>query len=54
MKKRIFLKIAETAHRASSMEAAYSEHSIDIHYISMAAYVTERCTGFCPGGEQRL
>ena len=29
-----FLKIAETAHRASSTEAAYSEHS-----ISIAGYV---------------
>ena len=31
-----FSKIAETAHRASSTEAAYSEHSIAIHSISMA------------------
>ena len=37
--KRSFSKIAETAHRASSMEAAYSEHSIAIHSISMAGYV---------------
>ena len=37
-----FSKIAETAHRASSAEAAaaYSEHSIAIHsIISMAGYV---------------
>ena len=34
-----FLKIAETAHQASSTEAAYSEHSIAIHSISMAGYV---------------
>ena len=34
-----FLKIAETAHRASSAEAAYLEHSIAIHSISMAGYV---------------
>ena len=31
----IFSKNAETAHRASSAEAAYSEHS-----ISMAGYIT--------------
>ena len=35
-----FSKIAETAHQASSTEAAYSEHSIAIHSISMAGYVT--------------
>ena len=34
-----FSKIAETAHRASSTEVAYSEHSIAIHSISMAGYV---------------
>ena len=34
-----FSKIAETAHRASSTEAVYSEHSIAIHSISMADYV---------------
>ena len=34
-----FSKIAETAHRAISTEAAYSEHSIAIHSISMAGYV---------------
>ena len=34
-----FLRIAETAHRASSTEAVYSEHSIAIHSISMAGYV---------------
>ena len=34
-----FPKIAETAHRASSTEAAYSEHSIASHSISMAGYV---------------
>ena len=33
-------KIEETAHRASSTEAAYSQHSIAIHSISMAGYVT--------------
>ena len=32
-------KIAKTAHQASSTEAAYSEHSIAIHSISMAGYV---------------
>ena len=31
-----FSKIAETAHRASSTEAAYSELSIAIHSISIA------------------
>ena len=36
---RSFFLIAESAHRASSMEAAYSEHSIAIHSISMACYV---------------
>ena len=36
---RSFSKIAETAHRTSSTEAAYSEHSIAIHSISMAGYV---------------
>ena len=36
---RSFSKIAETALRASSTEAAYSEHSIAIHSISMACYV---------------
>ena len=43
-RKRYFLcvKIAETAHRAISMEAAYSEHSIAIHSISMAGYVNPR------------
>ena len=30
-----FSKIAETAHRASSTEAAYSEHSIAIHSIKI-------------------
>ena len=30
----------ETAHQASSTEAAYSEHSIAIHSISMAGYIT--------------
>ena len=35
-KRSFFSKIAETAHRASSTEAAYSEHSIAIHSISMA------------------
>ena len=34
-----FSKITETAHRASSTEAAYSEHSIAIHSISIAGYV---------------
>ena len=34
-----FSKIAETAHRASSTDAAYSEHSIAIHSISMAGCV---------------
>ena len=34
-----FSKTAETAHRASSTEAAYSEHSIAIHSISMEGYV---------------
>ena len=34
-----FSKIAETAHRVSSRsEAAYSEHSIAIHSISMVGY----------------
>ena len=33
-------KIIGTANRASSIEAAYSEHSIAIHSISMAGYVT--------------
>ena len=36
---RSFSKIAETAHRASSTEAAYSEHSIAINSISMAGHV---------------
>ena len=36
----IFSKIQEIAHRASSMEAAYSDHSIAIHSITMAGYVT--------------
>ena len=36
---RSFSKIAETAHRASSTEEAYSEHSIAIHSISMAGCV---------------
>ena len=31
---------AETAHRVSSMEKAYLEHSIAVHSISMAGYVT--------------
>ena len=35
-----FSKITETAHRESSTEAASSEHSIAIHSISMAGYVT--------------
>ena len=35
-----FLKIAETAHRVSSTEAAHSERSIAIYSISMAGYVT--------------
>ena len=35
-----FSKITETAHGASFTEAAYSEHSITIHSISMAGYVT--------------
>ena len=38
----IFRKITETAHRASSTEAAYSEHSehsMAIHSNSMAGYV---------------
>ena len=34
-----FSKIAATAHRASSAEAAYSEHSIALHSISMAGYI---------------
>ena len=34
-----FSKIVETAHRASSTEAAYSKHSIAIHLISMVGYV---------------
>ena len=34
-----FSKITETVHRASSTEAAYSEHSIAIHPISMAGYM---------------
>ena len=34
-----FSKITETAHQASSTEAAYSEHSIAILSISMAGYV---------------
>ena len=34
-----FSKIAETAHQASSTEAAYSELSIAIQSISMAGYV---------------
>ena len=38
--KRSFLKIAGTTHQASSTEAAYSEHSMAIHSISMAGYVT--------------
>ena len=41
-------KITETAHRASSTEAAYAEHSIDIHSISMAGYVTT-LPGFVSG-----
>ena len=44
LQKVIFSKIAETAqselHRGSSTEAAYLEHSIAIHSISMAGYVT--------------
>ena len=36
-----FSKIAETAHQASSTEAAYSEHWIAIHSISMASYVKQ-------------
>ena len=40
LQKETFLKIAQTAHLASSMEAAYSEHSIPMHSISMAGYVT--------------
>ena len=36
-----FSKIAKTAHRASSTELAYSEHSIAIHSISMAGYVND-------------
>ena len=35
-----FLKIAETAHRASSTEAEYSGYSIVIHSISIAGYIT--------------
>ena len=48
-----FSKIAETAYRASSerapvvTEAAYSEHSIAIHSISMAGYVNAVPGGFC-------
>ena len=38
--KAIFRKMAETAHRASSTVAADSEHSIAIHSISMAGYLT--------------
>ena len=34
-----FSKIAEIAQRASSMEAAYSEHSITIYSISIVGYV---------------
>ena len=34
-----FSKITETAHRASSTEVAYSEHSIAIYSISVAGYV---------------
>ena len=34
-----FSKITETVHRARSMEAAYSEHSIAVHSISIAGYV---------------
>ena len=34
-----FEKIAETAHRASSTEAAYSEHSIAFHSIQWRVYV---------------
>ena len=39
-RKWFFFFIAETAHRASSTEAAYSQHSIAIHSISIAGYVT--------------
>ena len=35
----IFRKITETAQRASSTQAAYSEHSIATHSISMPGYV---------------
>ena len=35
-----FSKITENAHWASTTEAAYSEHLIAIHSISMAGYVT--------------
>ena len=38
--KRNFLKIPEIGGRASSTEAAYSEHSLAIHSIPMAGYVT--------------
>ena len=59
---RSFWKIAETTHRASSTEAAYSEHSIAIHSISMAGYVNAVYfyTGYCllrtpsPRGKQFL
>ena len=39
-KKVDFRKCTETAHRASSKEAAYLEHSIAIHSISMAGNET--------------
>ena len=41
LQKVIFRQIAETAHRASSTEAAYSDHfNSSIHSISMAGCVT--------------
>ena len=35
-----FSKIAKTAYRVSSTEAAYTEHLIAVHSISMVDYVT--------------
>ena len=45
----LFGKIAETAHRASSTEAAHSEHSTAIHSISMAGYVNAVPSFVCFG-----
>ena len=48
-----FTKIAETAHQASSTEAAYSEYSIAIHLMSIAGCKPARRTSFLSAGNSQ-